>query len=220
MSTDTSPDDTFELDRYSDERDADGPDAPLPFTEPAYDIEAENGYRKPPRWLQNTPSWTRRLFYRAHGNMETLRPRWLESSQSSLLQRCIELLRPRFTIGYILFSIAALYVLYCYIVGSPLFASRLPHYTGPYRVAAIDVEVAVPEPRQVGDAVFKDNRQPAFMLDTVLFTLYYPAASGLKSAQPRHKWFPKPISLTARGYAIAAHFDNWFSRPLFTFVCF
>lgn len=85
-------------------------------------------------------------------------------------------------------------------------------------MGTIDVEVAVQKPRQVGDMVFRVDRKPAFQLDTVLFTLYYPAEMGSKSKLPRHKWFKKPISLTARGYAIAAHFDNFFSRPLFTFA--
>lgn len=217
MPADTSLD-SFELARYEDERleDPDEPDEPLPPTESLHDPNFVTG--KVPRWLQNTPSWTRRLFQRAHGNMETLRPRWLDGQQSSLWQRGLHLLRPRFTVSYILFSLVALYVLYCYIVWSPLFTSRLPKATGPYRVAAIDIEVPVHEPRQIADSVFLKDCKPAFQLDTVLFTLYYPATKGVKSSYSRHKWFPKPISLIARGYAIAAHFDNFFSRPLFTFA--
>lgn len=208
--------DSFELARYEDERlqDPDEPDEPLPLPDTYNDGDIIN--RKPPRWLQDTPSWTRRLFYRARGNMETLQPRWLESQQSSLWQRSLQLFRPRFTIGYILFSIVALYVLYCYIVGSPLFASRLPSYTGPYRVSAVDIEVPVREPQKISDMVFAKNAKPAFQLDTVLFTLYYPAENGARSDHALHRWFPKPISVIATGYAIAAHCNNFITRPLFT----
>ncbi|KAF2771911.1 PAF-acetylhydrolase family member [Teratosphaeria nubilosa] len=148
--------------------------------------------------------------------MDSLRPKWLDYQQPSWLHKLTDLLRPRLTLGYVICAITALYVLYCYLIWSPLFASKLPKPTGPYDVGAIDVEVPVPEPRKVGDAVFKANHQPAFKLDTVLFTLYYPAIKGARSSKPRHRWFPKPISLIAEGYATAAHFNNFFSRAIFT----
>lgn len=220
MPTDARLDD-FEM-RYQDERSEDEPDETLPLSDSPYDGEGVSGYRKTPLWLRNTPPWTRRLFQRVHGatrNMDTFRPRWAEGNRPSLWQKGIRLLQPRLTIGYIIFSIIAIYVLYCYIVWSPLFASRLPSYSGPHRVGAVDVEVAVRDPgRQIGDMVFRKDRKPAFQLDTVLFTLYYPAEKGVKSTRPHHHWFPKPIGLIARGYAIAAHFDNFFSRGLFTFA--
>ncbi|EMF16767.1 PAF acetylhydrolase [Sphaerulina musiva SO2202] len=150
--------------------------------------------------------------------MDILQPRWLESRQSSHTHKTSDFFRPRLTAAYVCCSIVALYVLYCYIVRSPLFASKLPKYTGRFDVGAIDIEVPVVEPHNIVNSVFKQNGEPAFRLDTVLFTLYYPAVKGSRSSKPRHKWFPKPISLIAEGYAHAAHFNNFFSRPLFTFA--
>ncbi|CAK3996254.1 PAF-acetylhydrolase family member [Lecanosticta acicola] len=153
--------------------------------------------------------------------MEALQPKWLQPSQpwtKTVINKVITLLRPRLTIGYALCCIIGLYILYCYIVWSPLLASKLPGYTGPYEVGAIDVEVPVREPRKVGDAVFKSNGKPVFEFDTVLFTLYYPAVKGARSTKPKHKWFPKPINIIAEGYAKAAHFNNFFSRQVFTFA--
>lgn len=150
--------------------------------------------------------------------MDDLRPRWLDGRQSSWLEKVTNILKPRLTVGYIVCAIIAVYVLYCYIVWSPLFASRLPQSTGPHEVGAIDVEVPVGEPRKIVDTVFRKDGKHAFQLDTVLFTLYYPATKGARSSKPKHKWFPKPIGLIAEGYATAAHFNNFFSRPLFTFA--
>ncbi|KAF2212337.1 hypothetical protein CERZMDRAFT_41243 [Cercospora zeae-maydis SCOH1-5] len=151
--------------------------------------------------------------------MDTVRPRWLEArDSSSFWDKIGDLLRPRFTIGYVVCCIVFLYVLYCYTFRTPLFASNLPKYTGPYSVGAIDVEVPVREPRKINDTIFKHNKEPAFVLDTVFFTLYYPTAHDSISPKPCHKWVPKPMSLSAEGYAIAAHFNNFFSRALFTFA--
>ncbi|KAI5371000.1 putative platelet-activating factor acetylhydrolase, alpha/Beta hydrolase [Septoria linicola] len=208
MPLETTYHDDFELEPYED--DINEPDLTLPLPDTENNIE--------PRWLQNTPTWTRRFLQQANGRMETLRPRWLDSRQSSYLDSLKHILRPRLTVGYILCALVALYVLYCYIVWSPLFASRLPNYTGPHAVGAIDVEVPVKEPRNIVDTVFKQTGKPAFALDTVLFTLYYPTSKTSRSSKAKHKWFPKPISLIAQGYAEAAHFNNFFSRPLFTFA--
>lgn len=170
---------SLELVSYNDDGlESDDPDSPLP--EPTYSEEEDIRYTTP-RWLQTTPPWTRRIFRRANSRMATLRPRWLEGSQSSLWQRALDLLRPRLTFSYVLFVAVALYVLYCYIVWSPLFASRLPPYTGPYDVGAVDVEVPVADPRQIVDALFRDRKGTPFQLDTVLFTIYYPAVRGVKS---------------------------------------
>lgn len=202
--------DDLELEPFQDTLIEEDPDATLPQT--ATDLE-----RPQPRWLQNSPAWTRSWLRQANTTMNNLNPKWLgHGHQTSLLEKTASLLKPRLTIGYIFWSLVALYVLYCYIVWSPLFASRLPRYTGPYEVGAVDVEVPVQHPRKVDEATFKTNGKPAFELDTVLFTLYYPAAKGSRSPEPRHKWFLKPISLTAEGYATAAHFNNFFSRGLFT----
>src|SRR5690349_21259791 len=89
-------------------------------------------------------------------------------------------LQPRLTWRYCLASAAIFYVSYCLLAGSPFFSSNLPHYTGPHDVGAIDIEVPVREPRKIHDAVFRDSGKPAFQLETVLFTLYYPAAKGVR----------------------------------------
>ncbi|KAL1603846.1 hypothetical protein SLS60_005438 [Paraconiothyrium brasiliense] len=204
--------DDVELDSYEDETAiAEEPDSPLP-------LDPDHGSSDTqPRWLQDAPSFGSKWLQRATDGTKAL-PRWLDHNRTSWLQRFADLIRPRFTVRYILCAIAALYVLYCYIFWSPLFASKLPQYTGPHDVGTIDLEVPVQDPRQVIDAVFKADGKPAFQLDTVLFTLYYPAVKGARSSKPRHKWFPQPISLIAEGYAEAAHFNNFFSRPLFTFA--
>ncbi|TDZ41461.1 Platelet-activating factor acetylhydrolase 2 [Colletotrichum trifolii] len=148
-------------------------------------------------------------------------PKWMRATQPwtrTLQQRVASALKPRLAVVYVLFTLIGLYVLYCIVVRSPLFASKLPEYTGRYGVGTIDVEVPVRTPRRTSEAVFENSGEPAFELETVLFTLYYPAAKGLRSARPHHRWVPKPVALTAEGYARAAHFDNFVSRPVFTFA--
>lgn len=179
-------------DNYSDI--LEDPDSPLPF-------------------LHSDPSEDR------VGVMEG-RPKWLMAPQPwwrTLQDKVAFWVRPRLTIGYIIWTLVVLYVLYCFLVGSPLFASKLPRYTGQYEVGAIDVEVPVREPWKVAEAVFKKDGKPAFELETVLFTLYYPAVKGARG-KAKHRWIPKPISVTAEGYAKAAHFNNFISRPIFTFA--
>ncbi|KAJ1335729.1 platelet-activating factor acetylhydrolase [Microdochium nivale] len=117
-----------------------------------------------------------------------------------------------------------LYIAYCFVTWQPLFAHNLPEYTGLYKVGAIDVEVPVSNPRVITPAKLKNSGgdndggtdRDAFQLDTVLFTLYYPADEGVASDQPLHRWIPSPVSLTARGYARAAGISNWFTNGLFT----
>lgn len=210
--------DDFELEWLEDDpgHSLEDPDAPLP--EPS---EYEDTELVRPRWSRNPSPGIRGWLTRAHRTMEGFRPKWLDQNSHwnrTWLEKAAALLRPRLTVGYVLCSLIVLYVLYCYIVWSPLFASKLPKYTGPFDVGTVDVEVPVTEPRTVVDGVFKKGGKPAFELDTVLFTLYYPAMKGAKSSRYNHKWFPKPISLIAEGYATAAHFNNFFSRGLFTFA--
>lgn len=220
MSQASQDHDGFELVPYHDEAVdiLEDPDSPLPLPPVGESLVESRNHRTNERqlkWLTGNPSWPTWL-RSAQQRMEA--PRWLNEHHSSWSESLRHALRPRFTVGYILCSLVALYILYCYIVWSPLFASKLPRPTGPYGVGTIDIEVPVEEPRNVVDAVLKHDGSPAFHLDTVLFTLYYPAAKGAKSSRSKHKWLPKPISLTAQGYAIAAHFNNFFSRPLFTFA--
>jgi len=124
-------------------------------------------------------------------------------------------LRPKLTWRYIFCVSAVSYVLYCYLFSLPLFAHPLPMYTGPYPVGAIDIETPVSPPRIVDTARFKGSQENAFELQTVLFTLYYPAAHG-KHRHRLHHWIPRPIRVTAEGYAKFARVNNCITKPIFT----
>ncbi|KAK2018614.1 PAF-acetylhydrolase family member [Colletotrichum eremochloae] len=146
-------------------------------------------------------------------------PKWMRTTQPlgrSLYQKALAAVQPRLTFGYIACTIIGLYVVYCILARSPLLASKLPKYSGPYEVGAIDVEVPVRTPRKISEQVLASDGKPVFELETVLFTLYYPAAKGSRGTG-HHYWIPRPISITAEGYARAAHFNNFISRPIFTF---
>ena len=89
----------------------------------------------------------------------------------------------------------------------------LPKYSGPHDVGVIDIEIPV-ERQRFGDAVLKDGGFPAFELETVLFSLYYPAQKSL-SKRTKHYWLSRPVASTAKGYARFAHFDNFVTRSVF-----
>ncbi|KAJ6781733.1 hypothetical protein PWT90_05230 [Aphanocladium album] len=154
-------------------------------------------------------------------------PKWLSPRGSTYaarrgatrhLLRLAHLLRPRRSWRYVIFHLVALYALVCVFRGEPFFASNLPsHYSGPYDVGTVDVEVPLIEPRQLSDTALTSSGQPAYVLESVLFSLYYPVAKGARAAAPPHLWIPRPISLTARGFARFAHADYFFVRPIFTF---
>jgi platelet-activating factor acetylhydrolase len=80
------------------------------------------------------------------------------------------------------------------------------------------MEVPLEKPIMISETVFKDTGKRAFELETVLFTIYFPAARGSKSKKATHYWIPKPVSLTAKGYAKFASVDNFVVRPIFTFA--
>ncbi|KAK1983913.1 PAF-acetylhydrolase family member [Colletotrichum cereale] len=146
-------------------------------------------------------------------------PKWMRTAQPlgrSLYQKALAAVQPRLKLGYVACTLFGLYVVYCMLARSPLLASNLPKYSGPYEVGTIDVEVPVRTPRNISDEVLASNGKPAFELETVLFTLYYPSAKGSRGIG-HHYWIPRPISITAEGYARAAHFNNFISRPMFTF---
>ncbi|KAI2611636.1 PAF acetylhydrolase [Hypoxylon fragiforme] len=137
------------------------------------------------------------------------------------------ILRPRLPWRHLACSAAALYFVYCstasqpIIFPTPLFvAGVLPAYTGPHAVGTVDVEVPAAEARVVGDgARFKGSGDSAFALETVLFSLYYPAGTRAVSSHRHeekgekqkhhhhHPWVASPISATARGYARFARAD-------------
>ena len=127
-------------------------------------------------------------------------------------------LRPRLTVRYVLCALVAAYVLLCVVRGVPLLASPLPAYSGPCAVGTVDLEIPLERPRSVADTLLKGTGgQLAFEVETVLFSVYYPAARSSRSASPKHPWIPRPVSITGAGYARVAHVDNFLMRPLLTF---
>ncbi|KAF2747701.1 hypothetical protein M011DRAFT_467314 [Sporormia fimetaria CBS 119925] len=82
--------------------------------------------------------------------------------------------------------------------------SPLPRYTGPHEVGVLDVETEV-ERRRIWDARIKETGEPAFDLNTLAITLYYPSIPRPKTPgtkQPLARpWLPQPISLIGTGYA-------------------
>lgn len=129
------------------------------------------------------------------------------------------LLRPRLSVRYVLFSIAALWVAYRILASQPLLSNRLPGYTGPYRVGALDIEYPLETPNRVSDVKFKSKSDGdyAFEVETVLFTLYYPISPRSRgSSAEKYYWFPKPVSATAKGYARFLGMDNFLFRGLLT----
>lgn len=138
------------------------------------------------------------------------------SKSSTTRPRTPAVPRPRLRWRYVLGAVTAIYVVYCYIFSLPLLARPLPQYTGPYPVGAVDIETPTTEPRVIDEAVFEDTKENAFELETVLFTLYYPAAQHAVSHKPKHYWIPRPISATGEGYAKFAHINKYFIGKLVT----
>jgi platelet-activating factor acetylhydrolase len=76
----------------------------------------------------------------------------------------------------------------------PLLSSNLPPYTGKHDVGTIDLEVPVDPPRRVGETINIETGEPAFQVDTVLFSIFYPSVNGSQSTKEKHLWVPKPIA--------------------------
>ncbi|KAK2000720.1 PAF-acetylhydrolase family member [Colletotrichum falcatum] len=191
-----------ELEALVDPQDFDGPDSPLPLLDVDDDMNRQTlrGNGRAINIMSSTPKW-----------MRTAQP-----FGRTVCQKIVAVVQPRLTFGYIAWALVGLYVVYCILARSPLLASKLPRYSGPYEVGAIDVEVPVRTPRNISEHVLAGDGKPAFKLETVLFTLYYPAAKGSRGTR-HHYWIPRPIGITAEGYARAAHLNNFISRPVFTF---
>jgi platelet-activating factor acetylhydrolase len=85
-----------------------------------------------------------------------------------------------------------------------LVLADLTAYTGSNGVGTIDIEVPASNPQTFGPSVLKNGSRPAFRLDTVLFTLYYPSAKDAKSTKPGHQWLPEPRILIAQGLSSAS----------------
>ncbi|KIX02961.1 uncharacterized protein Z518_06511 [Rhinocladiella mackenziei CBS 650.93] len=133
-----------------------------------------------------------------------------------LRQQLRPVLRPRMTWKYLLCVGLATYSVCWFLFASPVFSSNyLPPYTGPYSVGAIDLEIPT-EPRVIHGARFKDSGHPAFQLETVLFTLYYPSSKGVTSSKPHHLWVPRPLGIVATGYARFARISNFVTNTILT----
>lgn len=115
-----------------------------------------------------------------------------------------------------MFSLLCAYLAVCILFNMPIFSSRLPKYSGEFDVGVVDVEAPC-DKRRIANAIFKKTGQPAFELDTVLFSLYYPAVKGIPSRAPLHDWVPKPLHHTGEGYARFANVNNVLTNNIFTF---
>ncbi|KAI1046368.1 hypothetical protein LB505_009128 [Fusarium chuoi] len=177
---------------FSDSSDSD-PDLPLTMDPPA----------PKPRWLDPRPST---IFTR------------ITTSLQPFAQYLRHILRPRLTWRYVACSVIGVYVLYCFVTWQPFFSSRLPAYSGPHDVGAVDLEIPLEKPKHLSETLLKSTKKPAFEVESVLFTVYYPAVKGARSKGALHPWVPKPLSLTAEGYARAAGVNNFIIRPIFTFA--
>ncbi|QIW97997.1 hypothetical protein AMS68_003515 [Peltaster fructicola] len=99
----------------------------------------------------------------------------------------------------------------------PVLSSKLPDYTGEYGVGVIDLESPLTTPRRIGAYTLQETDRPAFEINTVLFSLYYPAEKGVKGRLSKHPWQPRPLSLHAEGYARFAKINNWLVNNIFKF---
>ena len=123
--------------------------------------------------------------------------------------------RPRFvTIKCALFASLVLYVLYHLIFDMPFLSSKLPEYSGEYDVGTIDIEAPV-EKRRISDAVFANTGKPAFELETVFFSLYYPAVKEWRTSKPHHPWVPD-LAQHGEGYARFAGMHNFITSHIFS----
>ncbi|KAI5370393.1 Putative platelet-activating factor acetylhydrolase, alpha/Beta hydrolase [Septoria linicola] len=124
--------------------------------------------------------------------------------------------RPRWTtIRNLVCASTALFILVHLLLGMPVLSSRLPKYSGKFDVGILDVELPFEQQRNISDAVIKETGETAFRLETVLFTLYYPAVQHAVTQKPHRLWVEKPISSTAEGYARFAKVNNVATRNLF-----
>jgi platelet-activating factor acetylhydrolase len=82
----------------------------------------------------------------------------------------------------------------------------LPKYSGPYPVGMMDIEIPVESPRVFSDIT--RHKRHLLQLETVLFSIYYPAAFGTgigkdptgRDSWSRETWLPRPRDEIARGY--------------------
>ena len=80
----------------------------------------------------------------------------------------------------------------------------LEPYSGPYAVSTTDLELPVPAPRrrQFPLPTLKHSQgEPALKLETVLFTLFYPADETRPGSGHAQPWVQRPVDVTAAGYS-------------------
>ena len=99
-------------------------------------------------------------------------------------------------------------------MGTPMLSSSLPPYSGDYDVGTIDIEAPC-TPRRIGDYSYKETGGAAFELETVLFSVFYPAVKGAVSSKPKHKWV-SDSSVTGEGYARFANIHNPITNKIFS----
>lgn len=103
----------------------------------------------------------------------------------------------------------------------PYPTSTLNPSSGPYSVGSMEIEVPVEKPRTISNITRKGRH--LLQLETVLFTLYYPADFGSGSGQApggekrwgRETWLPRPRLETAKGYSEFAGLPHWAGVGLF-----
>ena len=78
-------------------------------------------------------------------------------------------------------------------------ASRLPNYGGRYNVGYHDVEISLSKPRSFGTSL-DFACQPAFQLETILFTLFYPCELPESHKKIRPYWLERPVGEIQTGY--------------------
>ncbi|KAF2030534.1 hypothetical protein EK21DRAFT_111849 [Setomelanomma holmii] len=97
----------------------------------------------------------------------------------------------------------------------PFVARSLPPSSGPYSIGSMEIEVPVEDPHVISH--ISRNGKHLLQLETVLFTLYYPATFGSGAGRApsgskkwsRETWVPRPRIETAKGYAKFAGLPNW-----------
>lgn len=80
----------------------------------------------------------------------------------------------------------------------------LEPYSGPYTVSTTDLELPVSPRlrRQFPLPTLKHSQgDPAFKLETVLLTLFYPADNSRPGSGHAQPWVQRPIDVTAAGYS-------------------
>ena len=92
----------------------------------------------------------------------------------------------------------------------------LPSYSGYYDVGTIDLEIPLDQPLQFSSTTITKTNEPAFQIDTILCSIFYPSETDATTSKPKHSWVPKPTSLYGEGYARLAHMDSSTAKHLFT----